>query len=186
MAIKEFKAVNGQSLFDVCCNTYGSLDYLYKLIQDSFVPNLDAPVSTAQPFTWDNTLVVDQLVNRATTLSGKIFATAAEPNGNVYYVITGTNRPNPVQQPWTPTTPTNLTYLKTMSTSYTATTDLESVIYLPQLIGKSILQIENEIKPLKDNEFSWNSTTGTLTLLGGIVLMTDQTLFILYQENVTL
>lgn len=180
-----FSAVNGQSLFDVCCNTYGSLDYLYKLLQDNSVANIDESVNTAQKFSYDNTLVVDQQVNRATTLSGKIFATAAEQNGNVYFVVTGTNRPNPVSPiPYIPPVAATGQYLRTLSTSYTATTDLETVIYLPALTGKSILQIENEIKPLKDTEFIWNSTTGTLTLLGGISLMIDQTLFILYQEYV--
>ena len=81
-----FNSFDGQSLFDVCLNTYGTFDYLYKLLQDSNVPSIDTPVRTQQSFTWDSTLIFDQAVYRTTTLSGDIFATAANGNLNTYYL----------------------------------------------------------------------------------------------------
>jgi hypothetical protein len=187
--MSNFTGVNGQSLFDVCCNTYGSLDYLYKLLQDSDIPSIDAAVNTGDVFTWDSALVVDQQVNRYTTLSGKIFATAATSNGNTFYVVIGQDGKIPTNQNFIPPnnfTPVPSQYQKTSATSYTITVDGEDSIYLSTLIGKDILQIELEIKPLKADEFSWNKVTGMLTINAAVETFAAQTLYILYQEIITL
>lgn len=185
-----FSGVSGQSLFDVCCNTYGTLDYMYKLLQDSGKANINAGVSTGDQFTWDSALVVDQQVNRYTTLSGKIFATAAGSNGNTYYIVIGQDGKVPINDIFVPpnnNTPVASQYQKTSSYSYTITVDGEHVIYLGDLIGKDILQIEVEIKPLKSSEFNFNKVTGTLTFDPAIVAtFAGQTLYILYQEIITI
>lgn len=183
-----FTGYSGQTLFDVCSNTYGSLDYMMKMIQDSGVDNVDATVYSGQKFVWDSSLVVDQQVLRATTLSGKVFATASSGNSNTYYIVVGQGEAIPTESEYLPIIkPSGVsTYQRTSATSYTALSDGETTINLPELIGKDILQIELEIKPLKSSEFTWNKLTGVLTLAPSVVpLYADQTLYILYTEIVT-
>lgn len=70
-----FNAVEGQSLIDVCLNTYGSLDYMYKLLQDNAVENIDGDVVSGQAFVWDDSLVFNQAVNSWFIYRGRKFAT---------------------------------------------------------------------------------------------------------------
>jgi len=185
-----FTGVNGQSLFDVCCNTYGTLDYMYKLIQDSGKENINAGVNTGDKFIWDSALIVDQQVNRYTTLSGKIFATAAGGNGNTFYIVIGQDGQIPTNNIYVPpnnNSPVASQYQKTSSYSKSVTVDGEMIFYIADLIGKDILQIELEIKPLKAIDFSWNKVTGNLTLNSASVeTFAGQTMFILYTEIITL
>lgn len=183
-----FNSFDGQSLFDVCLNTYGSLDYLYKLLQDSNVASINEPVKSNQQFNWDSTLIIDQAIYRTTTLTGKIFATAASNNLNTYYLIIGESVPVSPSIPYTPPNNYNqpMQYQKSYSTSYTALTDGEKIISLPQLAGKDILQIEKEIKPLKATDFTWNKTTAVLTLNDEFAMYTGETLYILATEIVTI
>jgi hypothetical protein len=183
-----YNGISGQSLADVCLNTYGSLDYFYKLLQDSGVENGDALVATGQSFTWDETLVIDAQVLRTTTLGNIRYATAFSGNGSTYYVVIGGNQPIPPTGGgsggggYIPPTPTNM-YQKTSATTYTALADDESVITLVPLQGKSILQIERNIQPLLPSDYSWDTTSGVLTL--GNPMLAGETLFILYTEMVT-
>ena len=179
-----FNAINGQSLADVCLNTYGSLDFFYKLVQDSGVPNGDFLPFTGQQFTWDRSLVVDTQVLRTTTLGGIIYATATAGNGSTFSIIIGGGQTLPPNTGGgtAPPTPTNM-YQKTSATTYTATTDNEISVTLLPLQGKGILQIERNIQPMLPTDFSWNTTTGVLTLLNP--LYTGETLFILYTEMIT-
>jgi hypothetical protein len=71
-----YKAINGQSIYDVCLQTYGSLDYIYKLMQDNAFAGLDDKVISGQDFVWDDSLVINQRVNAAFLSSDKLFATA--------------------------------------------------------------------------------------------------------------
>lgn len=183
-----FNSFDGQSLFDVCLNTYGTLDYLYKLLQDSNVSSIDAPVQTQQQFTWDSTLIFDQAIYKTTTLSNQIFATAARNNLNTYYLVVGEPGANVPSIPYTPPNNYNqpMQYQKSYSTSYTATADGEKTISLPQLAGKDILQIEKEIKPLKATDFTWNKTTAVLVLGDDFTMYANETLYILATEIVTI
>jgi glycopeptide antibiotics resistance protein len=55
-----FKAISNSTIYDVCLNTYGSLDYLVKLMVDNkFVSVNEYPVNE-QEFIFDETLVVDK------------------------------------------------------------------------------------------------------------------------------
>jgi hypothetical protein len=182
-----YNGINGQTLLDVCLNTYGSLDYFYKLLQDSSVANADQQVYTGQPFTWDETLVVDAQILRTTTLGNIRYATANSGNGNTFAIIIGGGQPLPPSGggggPITPPIPTNM-YQKTSATTYTATTDNQSVITLTLLQGKDVLQIERNIQPLLSSEYSFNSTTGVINLVNP--MLAGETLFILYTEMVTI
>jgi hypothetical protein len=176
-----FSGINGQSLFDVCLNTYGSLDYMYKLIQDSGVANINQEVKTQDQFTWDSALVVDQVVNKATTLSGVIFATAATSTNSTYYIVEG--KPGlPASVPYTPPYNPGVVnqYQKVSAVNYEMTADSDTV-QLNDLIGKDILQIERNVQPTTD--FAYNKTTGTITFTD--TLMTGEKLYILVTQMIT-
>jgi hypothetical protein len=180
-----YKAINGQTIADICMNTYGSMDYFFKLVQDSGIADGDQVPYTGQEFKYDEMLVLDSSVNRTTTLGNIIYATGNSGNGNTYYITTGTPT---IVDPTTPVVPPPIPltmYQKTSQTSYTSASNSgETVISIPSLAGKDITAIEKEIKPLKANEFSWNKTTFTLTLTDAIYK--DETLFILYSEMITI
>ena len=77
---------DGQSIYDVCLNTYGTLNLLVKLITDNNFPNVDNYPVTRSAFQYDDTLTVNQTA-RAT--SGKIspYATRNTGVGSVSYRI---------------------------------------------------------------------------------------------------
>ena len=74
-----YNAIQGQSIYDVCLQTYGSLDYLFKLMQDNAINGLDERVVSGQTFIWDDSFVFNQQINAAFLLSDKLFATMAPP-----------------------------------------------------------------------------------------------------------
>jgi hypothetical protein len=53
--MEQFKAISGQSLIDICLNTYGSLDFLTQLIQDNNIQSINDSVSSGQIFNWNIT-----------------------------------------------------------------------------------------------------------------------------------
>lgn len=192
--LKSYRAVNGQSIFDVCLNAYGSLDTLIKLLVDSGAGQgvNDIPASR-QEYIFDDSLVVDQSINQAYTLSGIYYATLLGTNGQTYYVIKQNpvvpvpvvGSPGPIVPP--PNPATMLTQVN--GTNFTSGTDGTTVI-TPQdkdggsMIGVDIVQIEREIKPMLFADWVWNKTTGILTLINGQTVDKDQTLFIIYSKQV--
>lgn len=195
--IRTFTAVFGQSIFDVCLNCYGSLDYLYKLIQDSAVDSVNDIPKSGQVYTYDDSLVVDQNVFQKTTLSGVKYATNLGNNGSIYYIIdqnpnSNTNPNNNPTDPYIPPplNPVNNMYEQVIETTYTAGADGENVITLTQIDGITplgavrIVQIENEIKPMPPAGYLYNSNTSTLSLLPGYEMYAGQTLFILYAKTI--
>lgn len=180
-----FKAISGQTLADVCLNTYGSMDYFYKLLQDNGVPSADFVPYTNVVFTYDETLVVDTAINKTTTLGNIVYATNYANTENTYYITTvgGLNLYNPTISP-TPFVPTSPTYQKTSATDYTSISVAgEDHISLPTLQGKTIIQVEKNIQPLTLTEWNWNPTTYTLVLQDKIY--TDEKLFIIFTEMIS-
>ena len=180
-----YYAVYGQSLPDICLNTYGSMDYFYKLLQDSGIADANQVPYTGQLFVYDPTVIVDVSVNRTTTLNNIRYATANAGNGNTYYLTTGgTGNPKPHNPPPQPPTIYNM-YEKVSALNYTSISDTgETSIVIPTLTGKTIVQIERNIQPYKTSEWSFNKTTATLTLTEPI--FKDETLFIIYKEMITI
>ena len=190
---QEFRAISGQSIYDVCLNCYGTLDLLYRLLQDNGIDSVDLPVYSRQLFVYEDTLVVDQGINQIFTRSGKYFSTDAGKNGSVFFTSSG--RPplvkppmpgNPNTTPKTPDMPTQV-----LGTSYTSNADGTTVITLTDvdgnsMIGNDLVQIELEIRPLTKSQWSWNKTSGQLTLLAGTTVDAGQTLFVIYSKFVTL
>lgn len=72
-------------------------------------------------------------------------------------------------------------YSTVRQAQYTSLADNTVSISLPSLIGKPLIQIILEIKPLKTSEYNWNQQTGLLTL-NAPGMMLGQTLFILYSN----
>lgn len=70
-----YSAINGQTLSDICLNTYGSMDYYYKLLQDNNIENADVVPVTGQLFEWDETLIVDTNIHKTITLNNIKYAT---------------------------------------------------------------------------------------------------------------
>ena len=59
-----FKSVSGQSIFDVCLNTYGNLDNVAKLAKDSGLSSLNSTIKTGTVFQVDETILLnDNVVN---------------------------------------------------------------------------------------------------------------------------
>lgn len=192
---KNYNAIYGQSIFDVCLNTYGSLDDLFKLLQDSSGTNKglnDVPAS-GQLYVYDDSLVADQQINQAYTLSGINYATYFGVNGSSMYIVTQ-RQPNPGAGTPPPTIPppTPGSNMQTLvdSASFISGADGTTVI-VPQdknggsLIGYDIVYIEREIRPIRRADWVWNKVTGNLTLTNGETLDKDQELFYIYTKSIT-
>ena len=187
-----YLAIAGQSIYDVCLQTYGSLDYLFKLMQDNGINGLNEPVYSRQSFSWDETLVQDQQINTSFSSSGTRYATDISGNGSVFYMSNqiGGNGINPPPDPYNPPTSTSNKYEMVLNTFYTSGTDGTTVVTLQDLDGNlltglDIVQIEKEIKPLKPSQYVWNKSLSQLTLIGGVTVDNGETLFVLYSKIVT-
>lgn len=55
--MKQFIAVDMCTIYDVCLNTYGTLDYLVKLMVDNNFLGVNSYPVAGQVFTYDSTLV---------------------------------------------------------------------------------------------------------------------------------
>jgi hypothetical protein len=191
--LKNYNAVYGQSIFDICLNTYGTLDRVIKQLVDSGAgQGVDDIPASGQVYVYDDSLVVDQLVNQAYLLSGIRYATINGANGQTYYII-NQNPAVPVVpgSPGAPVTPPNPATMVTQvnGTSFVSGADGTTVI-TPfdkdgnSMIGCDIVQIEKEIRPIINANFVWNKNTGILTLTNGETLDAGQTLFIIYSKQI--
>ncbi|HVX01015.1 MAG TPA: hypothetical protein VHA52_11345 [Candidatus Babeliaceae bacterium] len=62
--MNNYYATMGQSLYDICLNTYGSLDYLLKLMLDNSITTLSHMPGPDQQFVYDTTLVANQQITQ--------------------------------------------------------------------------------------------------------------------------
>jgi len=193
---KNFNAVFGQSIYDVCLNTYGTLDNIIKLLRDSGPQGVNDIPFSGQRYIYDETKVIDQQVERVTTLSGVLFATLASANGS-YYIINQDKPPvitppNP-GGPATPPKPDSMGYAYGQ-TQFVSGADGTTVITPVDADGNSmngydVIALEKEIRPIENlpapnQKWVWNKTLGILTLTNGESLDAGQTLFILYQKPI--
>lgn len=189
--IKQYSAVYGQSLLDVCLQVYGTLDLLVKLCLDSGVSSVNDTPKSQQVFVYDDQLTVRQGVRDQFGLPGKIYATDAGFNGETYYTIQQQVPPHTNQAPPILNNPGGATnmYESPLSTSYTSNADGLTEFYPldangASMAGYDIVQIEKEIKPLKASEFVWNKVQGKITLIGN-TLDNEMTAFIIYKKTIT-
>jgi hypothetical protein len=192
--LKNYNAVNGQSIYDVCLNTYGTLDQLIKqLVESGTGQGVNDVPASGQVYVYDDDLVVAQAVNQAYLLTATRYATVNGTNGQTYYIINQNPAvPVPVAgNPGPPVTPPNPATMLTQvnGTSFTSGADGTTVI-TPfdkdgnSMIGCDIVQIEKEIKPIVNANWVWNKNSGILTLTNGETVDKDQTLFIIYSKQV--
>lgn len=188
--IQTYTAVDGQSNFDICLNTYGSLDNLYKMLQDSGVDNVVIKPASGQPFLFDDSLVSDQAITQSFILNGVRYATSTGNYGSVYYISKQTLPPGyfppvilPIPNPVTMYAQANNTTYVSVADGTTVVTPLDKDGV--SMIGYDIVQIEHEIKPLANAQYNWNKSTGVLTLLGGTTVDNGETLFIIYSKIIT-
>jgi len=66
--IREFRAVDMSTIYDVCLNTYGNLDYLVKLMVDNNFEGVNTYPSAGQVFVYDDTLVYGLAVQKNATI----------------------------------------------------------------------------------------------------------------------
>lgn len=189
-----FTAIAGQSIYDVCLQTYGSLDFLFKLMQDNSIAGLNVGVLSGQSFIWDETLVVNQQLNSAFASSGINYATSSSTLGSVFFVNTIQGgqviQPNPTPTGGTGGSGGGGAYAITLGTSFNSNADNVTIITPLDingntLVGVDIVQIEKETKPMISSDYSWNKATGVLTLLNGNTCDQGMTLFILYSKIIT-
>lgn len=57
-----FTAISNSTLYDVCLNCYGTLDYLTKLIIDNGILNINQYPYNGQQFSFDESLVANQSI----------------------------------------------------------------------------------------------------------------------------
>jgi hypothetical protein len=55
--MKEFVAISNSTIYDVCLNTYGTLNLLAKLMNDNNFPGVDTYPTVGQVFLYDDNLV---------------------------------------------------------------------------------------------------------------------------------
>lgn len=70
-----YTSQSGQSIHDVCLNTYATLDLLVKLMQDNNFGGADSIPYSGQVFVFDETLVADQNLTGINTGTGITYAT---------------------------------------------------------------------------------------------------------------
>jgi hypothetical protein len=197
--VTKFSAIAGQSIYDVCLQTYGTLDNLFKLMQDNNILGLNQPVTSGQPFVWDETQVTNQQLNAVFAAAGINYCTDVSSLGSVFYVQNSPNAGNNAITPANPYTPPLTqakTYEMTLNTYFISNADGTTVITLTDvngnpLTGMSIVQLEKETKPLIYStnagitQYSWNPNTSQVTLQNGTTLDNGETLFALYTKIVT-
>lgn len=113
MAIRNYNAQQGQSIYDICLMTYGTLDNfsntsysaLFKLMQDNSFSGVNQYPYPGQKFSWDDTLVADQNVSITNTVAKVNYATRAGSVGAIYYGIEENGKPAPKQQTVAPIAP---------------------------------------------------------------------------------
>ena len=79
-----------------------------------------------------------------------------------------------------PCPPTTFTYQQNSNLSYTLPNNT-SVVVLPALVNKTIVQIKRGIQPVVS--YAFDNATGTLTF--DDILLQGETLFIIYSETIT-
>ena len=70
-----YNSTHGQSIYDICLNTYGSFDYLFKLLSDNGIESIDTDISLVNSWTWDENKVTDQRFNYLSSSTAKTYAT---------------------------------------------------------------------------------------------------------------
>lgn len=185
MSVKTFKAVDGQSIYDVCLQTYGSLDFLMKLVDDNDYDTINEEPSSGQIFSYDDDLIVDQLVggSKAAKLATLYSPPAVDKSGSTgnLTLITKKYATGIKTLFGLPIIIPSMTYTSDTD-HFTAGSDGVTSFTMASWIGWDLLAVEHEIKPLRKADFTWNKSSGLFTLVGGLELNTGETCFFLFKR----
>jgi hypothetical protein len=162
--MQQFNCVYGSSYSDVCLNTYGSLDYYIRLLNDNGLEPDHIPDS-GLAVQWNETLVSNQVT--LTTLAS---------NNTIYATLLGYGNPRQVN-------PIINMYVDPSNATYTATIDGETVISMPALQGATIVSVTKEIKQLVSTQYTFDPNVGTITLVG-TSMVAGETLFVLSKKTI--
>jgi hypothetical protein len=189
--LKNYNAVNGQSIYDVCLNTYGTLDRLIKQLVDSGgTQGVNDMPASGRVYVYDDELVAARSVNQAYLLTSIRYATANGTNGQTYYII-NQNQPQVVPPGTLPpiVPPINPDDMITQVNGAQFVSGADGTVVMTlmdkdgnSMIGNDLIQIEKEIRPIINANWVWNKTAGILTLINGETVDNGQTLFYLYSK----
>lgn len=86
MAIATYNAKYGQSIYDICNQCYGTLNLLYKLIQDNNISNTNTDDFTGKKFIFDTSLIRQRSVIERDLSNEKFYITKSQidENGILY------------------------------------------------------------------------------------------------------
>lgn len=73
--ISEYTAQEGQSIYDVCANTYGDLNKLRKLITDNNIGSVNDQNLAKKVFKFDTSLIKDNLLFNVNNNSNVVYST---------------------------------------------------------------------------------------------------------------
>jgi hypothetical protein len=73
--IAEYTAKEGQSIYDICANTYGDINKLRKLITDNNIGSINNQNLAQQVFKFDTSLIKDNSLFNVNNNSNVIYAT---------------------------------------------------------------------------------------------------------------
>lgn len=83
-SIKTFTGRENQSVYDLCLMAYGSLDNLYKLIQDSNIDNTNERSFYQKIVTYDENFTTDKIFYERVIKAGTIINTGPLSNSSSY------------------------------------------------------------------------------------------------------
>ena len=75
-----YKAKGGQSIYDVCLQTYGDLKYLFKLMLDNGISNLNQSDVANIVFIFDPNLIVDVSIYNSNFNQNTFYYSSAQSN----------------------------------------------------------------------------------------------------------
>jgi hypothetical protein len=185
----QYKAVTGQSVFDLCLNTYGSFDLLFKFLNDNNISDVNYVPYSGQVFYWDETLTADQAVNVTSTTNSIIYATSTQRNGSVLSIVLdqgngGGAGNGGIYPPYTPpTTGGSTSYYITYGVQYVGV-GAENTFNLSELVGVTLVQVTREVQPLLPSMYTFNALTGSITLTGN-ALIAEEVVYIIYTKHIT-
>lgn len=73
--MRTFTAISNCTIYDVCLNTYGTLDLLVKLMVDNNFPGVNAYPANGTVFIFDDTLINNELIYKQASLNNIKYAT---------------------------------------------------------------------------------------------------------------
>lgn len=190
--IQSYVAISNQNIYDVCNMTYGTLDLLFKLIQDNDFGSVNNYPFQGQVFTWDDTLVFNDASNKANSLTNTIYATKGSGVGNIEFNIQSNGLPIKGSQIITPTPPdtgasTKYDYYLIFNSDdrWNAGSSTFTDAYLIGRTGYAVYaqQLSQFFSVIQDVDIHYDSVAGTFTILSPGFVLIDNYYLVIYPNK---